>query len=141
MNSLRDWGHAKDYVEMQWMMLQQENPEDFVIATGVQYSVRDFVNAAAKELSMGITWTGKGVDEKGFDASGKCIIAVDSRYFRPAEVETLLGDASKARDKLGWTPKISFSQLVSEMVREDLMIAKQDELIKKHGYSVFRPQE
>ena len=141
MDSLRDWGHAKDYVEMQWMMLQQENPEDFVIATGVQYSVRDFVNAAAKELDMDITWTGSGVDEKGMDASGKCIVAVDPRYFRPTEVETLLGDATKAREKLGWTPKITFDELVTEMVREDFIGAEREELVKKHGYSVFRPQE
>jgi GDPmannose 4,6-dehydratase len=141
LNSLRDWGHAKDYVEMQWLMMQQEKPEDFVIATGVQYSVRDFVNAAAKELGMAITWKGDGVDEKGFDASGKCIIAVDPRYFRPTEVETLLGDASKAKDKLGWSPKITFDELVSEMVREDLKCAERDVLVKKHGYDVFNSHE
>lgn len=136
MNALRDWGHAKDYVEMQWLMLQQQQPEDFVIATGVQYSVRDFVNAAAKELGMLIKWEGEGIDEKGCDPSGKCIVAVDKRYFRPTEVETLLGDASKARIKLGWTPQISFNELVSEMVREDLKSAERDELVKKHGYPV-----
>jgi len=136
LNSLRDWGHAKDYVEMQWLMLQQDKPEDFVIATGVQYSVRDFVNAAAKELGMSITWKGDGVDEKGYDAAGTCIVAVDPRYFRPTEVETLLGDASKAKNKLGWTPKISFAELVAEMVREDLKGAERDELVKKHGYIV-----
>jgi GDPmannose 4,6-dehydratase len=141
MDSLRDWGHAKDYVEMQWLMLQQETPEDFVIATGVQYSVREFVNAAAKELGMSISWKGVGVDEKGYDAAGKCIVEVDPRYFRPTEVETLLGDASKAKNKLGWTPKISFDELVAEMVREDLKGAERDELIKNHGYQVFRPQE
>src|SRR5487761_2338954 len=129
MNSLRDWGHAKDYVEMQWLMLQQDKADDFVIATGVQYSVRDFVNAAAKELGIAITWKGEGVQEKGYDTSGKCIVAVDPRYFRPTEVETLLGDASKARNKLGWTPKISFEELVSEMVREDLKSSERDELI------------
>ncbi len=134
MNALRDWGHAKDYVEMQWLMLQQEQAEDFVIASGVQYSVRDFVNAAAKELTMSITWRGEGVEEKGYDATGKCIVQVDPRYFRPTEVETLLGDASKARKKLGWTTKISFEELVSEMVREDLKSAERDELVKKHGY-------
>ena len=134
MDAKRDWGHAKDYVEMQWLMLQQEKPEDFVIATGVQYSVRDFVNAAAKELGMQIRWKGQGIDEKGYDASGKCIVAVDPRYFRPTEVETLLGDPSKAKVKLGWTPKISFGELVSEMVQEDLKSAKRDELVKKHGY-------
>lgn len=155
MNSLRDWGHAKDYVEMQWLMLQQDKPEDFVIATGVQYSVRDFVNAAAKELGMNINWRGEGVEEKGFlsspaggggaggEGSGneKCIVAVDPRYFRPTEVETLLGDASKARIKLGWTPKISFDELVSEMVREDLKSAERDELVKRHGYIVSASHE
>ena len=141
MNALRDWGHAKDYVEMQWLMLQQEKPEDFVIASGVQHSVRDFVNAAGSEMGLTITWHGNGVEEKGFDASGKCIVAVDARYFRPTEVETLLGDASKARIKLGWTPKISFEELVSEMVREDLKSAERDELVKKHGYAAFNPHE
>jgi GDPmannose 4,6-dehydratase len=141
MKSLRDWGHAKDYVEMQWLMLQQDKPEDFVIATGVQYSVRDFVNAAAKELGMVVTWKGEGVEEKGYNAAGKCIVAVDPRYFRPTEVETLLGDASKARIKLGWTPKISFDELVSEMVREDLKSAERDELVKKHGYVVSKNHE
>lgn len=135
LDSLRDWGHAKDYVEMQWLMLQQESAEDFVIATGVQYSVRDFVNAAASELGMDIRWEGEGVNEKGYDASGKCIVAVDERYFRPAEVETLLGDATKARQKLGWTPKIQFKELVAEMVREDLRKAERDELVKRHGYA------
>jgi GDPmannose 4,6-dehydratase len=107
----------------------------------VQYSVRDFVNAAAKELGMAITWKGNGVEEKGYDAAGKCIVAVDPRYFRPTEVETLLGDASKARNKLGWTPKITFAELVSEMVREDLKGAERDELVKKHGYATFNSHE
>ena len=137
MDAKRDWGHAKDYVEMQWLMLQQDQAEDFVIATGVQYSVRDFVDAAAKELGMVIRWEGGGVDEKGYDAKGRCIVAVDPRYFRPTEVETLLGDPSKAKEKLGWTPKISFDELVSEMVREDLKAAERDELIKKHGYKTM----
>ena len=137
LNAKRDWGHAKDYVEMQWLMLQQDQPEDFVIATGVQYSVRDFVDAAAKELGMAISWQGEGVDEKGFDANGKCIVAVDPRYFRPTEVETLLGDASKAKEKLGWVPRIGFDELVAEMVREDLKAAERDELVKRHGYSAF----
>jgi GDPmannose 4,6-dehydratase len=138
MDSLRDWGHAKDYVEMQWLMLQQDHPEDFVIATGVQYSVRVFVNAAAKELGIQVRWDGKGVDEKGFDAvTGKCIVQVDPRYFRPTEVETLLGDPTKAKQKLGWTPKTTFQELVSEMVREDLKSAERDELVKRHGYSAF----
>jgi GDPmannose 4,6-dehydratase len=138
MDSLRDWGHAKDYVEMQWLMLQQDKPDDFVIATGVQYSVRDFVNAAAKELGITVRWEGTGVDEKGYDAAtGKCIVQVDPRYFRPTEVETLLGDPTKAKQKLGWTPKITFAELVAEMVREDLKSAQRDELIKEHGYQAM----
>ncbi|HNQ05467.1 MAG TPA: GDP-mannose 4,6-dehydratase [Thiobacillaceae bacterium] len=137
LDAKRDWGHARDYVEMQWLMLQQDQPEDFVIATGVQYSVRDFVNAAARELGMQIRWEGQGVDEKGYDATGRCIVAVDPRYFRPTEVETLLGDPSKARDKLGWTPKIGFDELVAEMVREDLKAAERDELVKRHGYKAM----
>jgi len=137
LDALRDWGHAKDYVVMQWLMLQQEQPEDFVIATGVQYSVRDFVNAAASELGIDIRWEGKGVDEKGYDDKGNCIVAVDPLYFRPAEVETLLGDATKAKQKLGWEPKISFKELVAEMVREDLKSAERDELVKRHGYNAF----
>jgi GDPmannose 4,6-dehydratase len=134
LNALRDWGHAKDYVEMQWLMLQQEQPEDFVIATGVQYSVRDFVNIAAKELGIAMRWDGEGLTEKGFDEDDKCIVCVDPRYFRPTEVETLLGDASKAKQKLGWAPKITFQELVQEMVREDLKSAERDELVKRHGY-------
>ncbi|OAM53152.1 GDP-mannose 4,6-dehydratase [Methylovorus sp. MM2] len=137
MDSLRDWGHAKDYVEMQWLMLQQDQAEDFVIATGVQYSVRDFVNAAAKELDIKVTWQGAGVDEKGIDANGKVIVQVDPRYFRPTEVETLLGDPTKAKEKLGWTPKTTFQELVSEMVREDLKSAQRDELVKQHGFDAF----
>ena len=134
LSALRDWGHARDYVEMQWLMLQQEKPEDYVIATGVQYSVRDFVDAAARELGIGLRWQGQGVEERAFDPQGRKIVAVDPRYFRPTEVETLLGDASKARRQLGWTPKISFAQLVSEMVREDLKTAERDELVRRHGY-------
>lgn len=134
LNAKRDWGHAKDYVEMQWLMLQQEQAEDFVIATGMQYSVRDFINAAAQELGMQIKWKGNGVEEKGYDAHGKCVVAVDPRYFRPTEVETLLGDPTKAKDKLGWTPKITFDTLVAEMVCEDLKSAERDELVKRHGY-------
>ncbi len=137
LDAKRDWGHAKDYVEMQWLMLQQDKPEDFVIATGVQYSVRDFVDAAARELGLAIRWEGQGVEEKGYAASGACIVAVDSRYFRPTEVESLLGDPSKAKQKLGWTPKIGFAELVAEMVREDLKAAERDELIKKHGYKAM----
>ena len=137
MDAKRDWGHARDYIEMQWLMLQQEQAEDFVIATGVQYSVRDFVDAAAKELGITIRWEGQGIGEKGYDAKGKCIVAVDVRYFRPTEVETLLGDPSKAKEKLGWTPKITFAELVAEMVREDLKAAERDELVKKHGYKAM----
>lgn len=141
MDAKRDWGHAKDYVEMQWLMLQQEKPEDFVIATGVQYSVRDFVNAAAQELGMQIRWEGSGIDEKGYDVHGKCIVAVDPAYFRPTEVETLLGDPTKAKEKLGWTPKTSFAELVAEMVREDLKSAERDELVKKHGFKALNHHE
>ena len=141
MDAKRDWGHARDYVEMQWLMLQQERPEDFVIATGVQYSVRDFVNAAARELGMQIRWEGEGMEEKGYDAQGLCVVRIDPRYFRPTEVETLLGDPSKAKQKLGWTPKISFDELVAEMVREDLKSAERDELIKKHGYKAMDHHE
>jgi GDPmannose 4,6-dehydratase len=137
MDALRDWGHAKDYVEMQWLMLQQEVADDFVIATGVQYSVRDFVNAAAAEIDMTIAWKGSGEDEKGYDDKGRCIVAVDPRYFRPTEVETLLGDPTKAKEKLGWTPKITFQELVSEMMREDLKAAERDELVKRHGFSAY----
>lgn len=156
MDSLRDWGHAKDYVEMQWLMLQQDQPEDFVIATGVQYSVRDFVNIAAAELGMEIRWEGVGIDEVGYlidsslrggkaDAAiqanspqfSRAIVRVDPRYFRPTEVETLLGDPTKAHQKLGWKPKITFHELVAEMVREDLKGAERDELVKKHGFAAY----
>ncbi len=137
LDALRDWGHAKDYVEMQWLMLQQEEPEDYVIATGMQYSVRDFVNAAANDLNIEIHWKGLGVDEKGYDSAGNCIVQVDPRYFRPTEVETLLGDPSKAKAKLGWSPKITFEQLVTEMVSEDFKLAQRDELVKEHGYSAY----
>jgi len=140
MDAKRDWGHARDYVEMQWLMLQQETPEDFVIASGVQYSVRDFVNAAAKELGMTLRWEGSGVDEKGYwvkDDAEVMIVAVDPRYFRPTEVETLLGDPSNAKAKLGWEPKTTFDELVAEMVQEDLKIAKRDEIVKDHGFDVM----
>ena len=141
LDSLRDWGHAKDYVEMQWLLMQQDKPEDWVIATGIQHSVRDFVNAAAEELGIKITWQGIGVEETGTDQSNKVIVRVDPRYFRPTEVETLLGDPAKAHEKLGWTPKISFKELVAEMVREDLKAAERDELVKKHGYKAFDYQD
>ena len=135
LDAKRDWGHARDYVEMQWLMLQQESAEDFVIATGEQHTVREFVDLAAKELGIDMRWQGEGADEKGYDiGTGRCLVEVDLRYFRPAEVETLLGDASKARKKLGWTPKTSFKELVSEMAREDLASARRDELVKHHGF-------
>src|SRR6267378_3419398 len=138
----RDWGHARDYVEMQWLMLQQETPEDYVIATGEQHSVRDFVNFAAEEVGIKIRWEGNGVDEKGYHVeTGQCIVAIDPRYFRPAEVETLLGDASKAKRQLGWVPQTSFRDLVSEMMREDLKLAERDELVKKHGFRFFNHHE
>jgi GDPmannose 4,6-dehydratase len=136
LDAKRDWGHARDYVEMQWLMLQQDKPDDFVIATGVQYSVRDFINAAADELKMKVRWEGQGLEEVGYWQK-KPIVRVDPRYFRPTEVETLLGDPTKAKDILGWTPKISFKELVSEMVREDLSTAERDELVKKNGYKVY----
>ena len=141
MDAKRDWGHAKDYVEMQWLMLQQEEPEDFVIASGEQYSVRDFVDAAAQEIGISISWKGKAMEEKGYDADGKCIVQVDPRYFRPTEVETLLGDASKAKQKLGWSTTISFKELVAEMVREDLKTAERDEMVKRKGYKILDHHE
>lgn len=138
LDAKRDWGHAKDYVEMQWLMLQQDEPDDFCIATGVQYTVRDFVNFAYEHLGKKIRWEGEGVNEKGYDAeTGNCIVAVDPRYFRPTEVETLLGDPTKAKEKLGWVPKITLSELVQEMMESDLQDAKRDALIKEHGYKAF----
>jgi GDPmannose 4,6-dehydratase len=136
LDAKRDWGHARDFVEMQWLMLQQDKPEDFVIATGKQYSVRDFVNIAAEEIGLNISWQGQGIDEVGI-VKGKTIVKVDKRYFRPAEVETLLGDPSKAKEKLGWSPKTTFRELVSEMIHADLKSAKRDELVKEHGYAVY----
>ena len=139
LSAKRDWGHAKDYVEMQWLMLQQDKPEDFVIATGVQYSVRDFVNKAATAVNIEMEWKGEGVDEKGYDkATGKCLVEVDPRYFRPTEVETLLGDPTKAKEKLGWVPKITLEEMVTEMVENDLMIAKRDALCEKEGFRTNR---
>jgi len=142
LNALRDWGHAKDFVEMQWLMLQQDEPDDFVIATGVQHSVRDFVNAGAGELGIEIDWKGEGLEEVGVDkATGKTIVSVDPRYFRPTEVETLLGDPSKAKEKLGWEPKTSFEELVTEMVREDLKSARRDSLVRSEGFTTFDHHE
>lgn len=145
LDAKRDWGHARDYIEMQWLMLQQDVADDFVIATGEQYSVRQFIDIAAKEIGLRLRWEGTGMSEVGIIdsvtdrrsssvAPGKCIVRVDERYFRPTEVETLLGDASKARDKLGWEPKITFQELVSEMMREDFALAKRDQLIRENGY-------
>ena len=153
LDAKRDWGHAKDYVEMQWLMLQQDDPDDFVIATGKQYSVRDFINAAASQLGLTIKWEGEGLSETGSVESisdgnisehvfrelqpGDTIVRIDPKYFRPTEVETLLGDPSKAKKVLGWTPKISFEELVSEMVLEDMKAAERDELVKRHGFSAY----
>ena len=134
MNALRDWGHAKDYVYMQWLMLQQESPDDFVIATGKQYSVRDFVIAASRELEMDLTWSGEGLDEKAH-IDGNCVVQVDRKYFRPTEVETLLGSSEKAKEKLGWVPKVSFKELVAEMARADFELAKKDLLLNENGFA------
>lgn len=136
LNSMRDWGHARDYVAMQWLMLQQDEPKDFVIATGEQHSVREFVELAAKEIGIDIIWKGCDAEEKGFDAAtGRCIVEVDPRYFRPAEVETLLGDATKAKEQLGWVPETSFQDLVADMMREDMMHAQRDEWIREKAHS------
>jgi len=140
-DSLRDWGHARDYVEMQWLMLQQEKPEDFVIATGVQYSVRDFVNVAARELDISLKWHGSGIEETATDQHGKVVVRIDPRYFRPTEVETLLGDPRKAREQLGWTPQTTFAELVAEMVTADLRSAERDELVKQHGFASYDHHE
>ncbi len=138
LSALRDWGHARDYVEMQWLMLQQDAPEDFVIATGRQYSVRDFVTMTAAELGIRLAFEGEGEQEKGIDTdTGKCLVAVDPRYFRPTEVETLLGDPSKARERLGWQPHTTIEEMVSEMVRTDLREAERDSLCKQQGFRVF----
>ena len=142
LSAKRDWGHARDYVEMQWLMLQQAEPEDFVIATGEQHSVRQFVEAACDELGIPVRWQGEGVEERGIDArTDKVIVSVDPRYFRPTEVETLLGDPSKARERLGWTPKTSFRELVSEMVVWDLREAEKDQLCKNEGFEVMKKHE
>jgi GDPmannose 4,6-dehydratase len=141
LDAKRDWGHAKDFVRMQWMMLQQDKPNDYVIATGIQYSVRDFINFASKEIDLNIKWDGTGLDEKGYDNNGNCIVSVDKSYFRPTEVETLLGDSSKAKKELGWQPEISFSELVSEMMKEDMKSAKRDVLVSKHGYETLSYNE
>ncbi len=153
LDAKRDWGHARDYVEMQWLMLQQDKPEDYVIATGKQHSVRDFVNAAANELGFSLGWQGEGADEVGVIESmpsslpaknlkvGDALVKIDPRYFRPTEVESLLGDPSKAKEQLNWEPKTSFKELVVEMVRSDLEVAKRDELCKSKGFSIFNHHE
>ncbi|MCA1804763.1 MAG: GDP-mannose 4,6-dehydratase [Xanthomonadaceae bacterium] len=142
LDAKRDWGHARDYVEAQWLILQQDEPEDFVIATGKQYSVRDFVNAAFKEVGVTVRWEGTGVDEKGYNAdSGALLVEVDTRYFRPTEVETLLGDPTKAKEKLGWVAKTSLEDMVAEMVRDDLRIAERDEMCKREGFQVYNYNE
>jgi GDPmannose 4,6-dehydratase len=137
----RDWGHARDYVEAMWLMLQQPRPEDLVIATGVQHSVRDFIQAAAHELGMDLKWRGDGASEHALDSQGRKVVAVDPHYFRPTEVDTLLGDAGKAREKLGWAPRTSFSELVAEMAREDLKAAERDQLLRKHGHRTVDRRE
>jgi GDPmannose 4,6-dehydratase len=137
----RDWGHARDYVEAMWRILQQKKADDFVIATGIQHSVREFVEAAAAELEMKVNWRGKGANEKGYDAKGRVIVAVDPRYYRPAEVDTLLGDAAKARRQLKWKPRVTFRELVAEMAREDLKAAQRDALMNRHGYRAYGGRE
>lgn len=141
LDALRDWGHAKEYVEMQWLMLQQDKPDDFVIATGKQYSVRDFVNEACKALDIKISWQNSGIDEIGLDESGKVIVKVHPDYFRPAEVETLLGDASKAKRLLGWKTEITFEELVEEMALSDFKDAQKDKLVRDSGYSILERNE
>jgi GDPmannose 4,6-dehydratase len=141
LDSLRDWGHARDYAEMQWLMLQQEQPEDFVIATGEQHSVREFINLAAAKLEITLRWQGSGVDEKACDERDRCIVAIDPRYFRPTEVDNLLGNPAKAKAKLGWEPKTGFDQLVTEMVEADYELAKRDALVRDRGYKIHNHHE
>jgi GDPmannose 4,6-dehydratase len=140
LSARRDWGHARDYVEMQWLMLQQSKPEDFVIATGEQHTVREFVVLVAERLGLDLQWTGSGLDEKAVDRFGRVRVSVDARYLRPAEVETLLGNAARARERLGWRPKTSFPELIAEMADEDLAAAERDELVKNHGYKPYGHQ-
>lgn len=140
-DALRDWGHARDYVEMQWRMLQQEQPRDYVIATGEQHSVREFVELSAHLLGIEMRWEGKGAEEKGYDQHGNQIVAIDPRYYRPTEVETLLGDPARAKNELGWEPRVKFHELVEEMVAADLQTAERDALIRKHGYNIFNRHE
>ena len=141
LDARRDWGHAHDYVEMQWLMLQQPKPQDYVIATGHQHSVRDFVQRCAKRLGLNLTWDGRGVEEKATDKNGNVIVAVDPRYFRPTEVESLIGDPTKAQRELGWTPHSSFDQIVDEMIEVDLKAAKRDALVRRHGFDAYNVRE
>ncbi len=141
LDAKRDWGHARDYVEMQWLILQQPLPDDYVIATGKQHSVREFIECAAAELGITVDWKGTGIEEKGHDKSGRCIVAVDQRYFRPTEVDSLLGDPSKAREKLGWKSKVSFQELVAEMIEQDLKLAKRDAVIHAKGFRAMHHYE
>ena len=141
LDARRDWGHARDYVEMQWLMLQQEQPDDYVIATGEQHSVREFVELTAEHLDLPLTWRGEGSDECAYDSQDRRIVAVDPRYYRPAEVDSLVGDPTKAREKLGWKPRITFRELVREMVQEDLKLAERDKLVDDHGYLAYRHHE
>ncbi len=141
LDSKRDWGHARDYVQMQWMMLQQEKPQDFVIATGEQYSVREFITRCGARMKMGLEWVGEGLNERAIDCDGNVIVSVDARYFRPTEVETLLGDPKKAWRELGWTPQTSFDELVAEMVDADLVAAERDALVMGHGFAAYSSRE
>jgi GDPmannose 4,6-dehydratase len=142
LDALRDWGHARDYVRAQWLMLQQPKPEDYVIATGEQYSVRTFVERAAAELGIAINWNGSGLEEHAVNAdTGHTVVRVDPRYFRPAEVDTLLGDASKARRELGWTPQVTFAELVHEMVESDWRLAQRDALVEREGFGSYKHHE
>ena len=141
LDAMRDWGHARDYVELQWRMLQQKEPKDYVIATGEQHSVRDFVNLTAEMLGMELRWEGEGLEEKALDNKGNAIVAVDPRYFRPTEVDALVGDASRAARELGWSPRTSFRELVKEMVDADRSAAERDALVKKHGFTAYNFHE
>ncbi len=141
LDAKRDWGHARDYIEMQWLMLQQEEAKDYVIATGEQHSVREFVDLSADLLGLKLRWTGSGVDEKALDQQGNVIVAIDPNYFRPTEVESLLGDATRARTELGWVPKTTFEELVREMVDADLEAAERDALVRRHGYNAYSVRE
>jgi GDPmannose 4,6-dehydratase len=141
LDAKRDWGHARDYVEMMWLMMQQEKPDDFVIATGQQHSVREFVNAAAEEIGIHLTWRGHDLEEKAFDGLGHCVAAIDPRYFRASEVDALVGDSSKARSKLGWKPNVTFREIVAEMVAADLEAVERDKLVQKNGYRVYQHHE